>query len=95
MSADLIIDGIDLVYRRKIDSWIVVLGPDSVYHLSQPSGSHWQVRRPRALEALFVERSLVDCVQQIKRMEERRKRRVDLILSDPIVRKTLERHTIR
>jgi len=96
MSApEMVINGVDLVYRRRIDAWVIVFGPDSVYHLSQRTGSRWQVRRPYALEPLFVERSLVDCVRQLKQYEERRaaesKRRIDLILSDPIVRAALSR----
>jgi hypothetical protein len=96
MSApEMVINGVDLVYRRRIDAWVIVFGPDSVYHLSNPAGSRWQVRRPYALEPLFVERSLVDCVRQLTQYEERRKaqskRRADLILSDPIVRAALSR----
>jgi hypothetical protein len=96
MSApDLTITGVDLVFRRRINAWVIVFGPDSVYHLSQPTGSRWQVRRPYALEPLFVERSMVDCVRQLKEYEQRRaaesKRRIDLILSEPTVRAALSR----
>jgi hypothetical protein len=87
----MIVHNVELVYRRGRDIWVACLGEDYFVHFI--SGTKWRAFRPRALEPIVVASSLNECVLlTVKHYERRRQesaRKIQMILSDPVVQRSL------
>jgi hypothetical protein len=82
----LVINGLDLIYRKRRDIWVACLGPGYFVHFVHPPGAHWKAHLPLGLEPIAVSSSLHDCViaaqQHYERRQQERKAQVRVILYD-------------
>ena len=84
--SQLVINGLDLTYRKGRDIWVACLGPEYVVHFVHPPGCHWKAHLPRGMEPIAVSRTLHGCViaaqEYYERRRQERRARVQLILSE-------------
>lgn len=88
----MVVAGVELEYRRKIDTWVAAIEGEIVWFL-HPPGCAWTCKRPFAREPIAVSKTVDQCVREAKgyleRVRQARQARIALILSDPIVAKHL------
>lgn len=67
MQEEFSLDGIDVIYRKKINGYVAVFGPEYVVHFTSPTGLTWIARRPFALEPICCHKNINECIRLAKR----------------------------